>query len=682
MNAASPAPTSSQFPAAPYLLSAGQFRNNEFRNNPFSNNPFSNKACQSIMSDRPPPRADYPLVDPSSALATFAVGVIVVAALYFAREIFVPLALAILLSFALGPLVLLLRRWYFGRIPSVIAAVLLAFLVIFGVGSIIGSQLAHLAENLPAYQSNIKDKIDSLRGSATGSGIVGRASSMLRSFSSEIARTTPPADSKPAPPANQANQVSHAAKPPQPVPVEVHQPDPTALQIIQTIVGPLVQPLATTGIVIVFVVFFLLQREDIRDRFIRLAGAHDLQRTTEGLDDAARRLSRYLLAQTALNTSFGVLIGIGLWCIGVPNPLLWGVVAMLLRFVPYIGPVIAAIFPAALALAVDPGWSMLLWTGALFMVVEPVMGQVVEPFVYGHSTGLSAVAVVLAAAFWTWLWGPVGLLLSTPLTLCLVVLGRYVERLKFLDIILGNRPALTPQENFYQRMLANDPDEAARQAEDILKDKSLTEYYDEVAIGGLALAQLDVNRGVLEHQRRARIREAVLGVIDDLSDHVDETPGSPSTEEIPQPGTRKIVLCVAGRGSLDEAAAAMLGQLLGSRGIAARLVPSVAVSAENLFRLDVADVATVCLSYLEPGRFTNARYLVRRLRRGLPTVRIFVGFWTLGDDEGRQVEALHETGADLVVTSLGQAVEQVAAEIANPGRSTPPVHADARLMPA
>ncbi len=631
------------------------------------------------MSDRPPPRADYPLVDSSSALATFAVGVIVVAALYFAREIFVPLALAILLSFALGPLVLLLRRWHFGRIPSVIAAVLLAFLVIFGVGSIIGSQVAHLAENLPAYQSNIKDKINSLRGSATGSGIVGRASSMLRGLSSEIARTTPPADSKPAPPTTQA---SHAAKPPQPVPVEIHQPDPTAIQIIQTIIGPLVQPLATTGIVIVFVVFFLLQREDIRDRFIRLAGAHDLQRTTEGLDDAARRLSRYLLAQTALNTSFGVLIGIGLWCIGVPNPLLWGIVAMLLRFVPYIGPVIAAIFPAALALAVDPGWSMLLWTGALFMVVEPVMGQVVEPFVYGHSTGLSAVAVVVAAAFWTWLWGPVGLLLSTPLTLCLVVLGRYVERLKFLDIILGNRPALTPQENFYQRMLANDPDEAARQAEDILKDKSLTEYYDEVAIGGLALAQLDVNRGVLEHERRARIREAVLGVIDDLSDHVDDTPGSPSTEEITQTSTGKIVLCVAGRGSLDEAAAAMLGQLLGSRGIAVQLVPSVAVSAENLFRLDVADVDTVCLSYLEPGSFTNARYLVRRLRRGLPTVRIFVGFWTLGDNEGRQVEALRETGADLVVTSLRQAVEQIATEKGSSGRGTQPVHADAKLLPA
>ena len=396
-----PRPTFSLFPGSPCLLSGGQFRN---------------KAYQSIMADQQPPRAVYPLVNPGSALATLAVGVIVVAALYFAREIFVPLALAILLSFALGPLVLLLRRWHFGRIPSVIAAVLLAFLVIFGVGTVIGGQLARLADNLPEYQINITDKIDSLRGSAAGSGIVGRASGMIKDLSTEITKTLPPAESKPAPPTTKASRV---ARPP-PIPVEIHQPDSTALQIIEAIVGPLVQPLATTGIVVVFVVFFLLQREDIRDRFIRLAGAHDLQRTTVGLDDAARRLSRYLLAQTALNASFGVLIGGGLWCIGVPNPLLWGIVAMLLRFVPYIGPVIAAIFPAALALAVDPGWSMLLWTVALFVIVEPIMGQVIEPFVYGHSTGLSPVAVVMAAAFWTWLWGPVGLLLSTPLTLCLV----------------------------------------------------------------------------------------------------------------------------------------------------------------------------------------------------------------------------------------------------------------------
>jgi predicted PurR-regulated permease PerM len=602
-------------------------------------------------------------------LGTLAIGLIAIAALYFAREVFVPLALAVLLSFALGPLVALLRRWHFGRVPSVIAAVLLAFFVIFGVGSLIGGQLAHLAENLPQYQTNITDKIHSLRGSATGSGILGRASGILRDLSNEITKTTPPDDNKAL--SSSGGAAARGTKPQPPIPVEIHQPDPTALQIIQTIIGPLVQPLATTGIVIIFVVFFLLQREDLRDRFIRLAGARDLQRTTEGLDDAARRLSRYLLVQTAINASFGGLVGTGLWFIGIPNSVLWGILAMLLRFVPYIGPIIAAMFPATLAVAVDPGWSMLFWTCALFFTVEPILGQVVEPFLYGHSTGLSAVAVVVSAAFWTWLWGPVGLLLSTPLTLCLVVLGRHVERLEFLDIILGDQPALTLQENFYQRMLAGDPDEAARQAEDFLKERSLSTYYDEVAMGGLALAQLDVNRGVLEHERRVRIKEAVLEVIDDLSDHTSALSPLKDVEAVravtPRGHSQKtaeashgrIVMCVAGRGSLDEAAAAMLGQLLERQGIIARVVPSEAAATEHIFRLKVTDVEIVCLSYLEPGGFTSARYLVRRLRRRLPSVPIIVGFWTVSEDDAQQRDALKETGADLVVTSLRRAVELV-----------------------
>jgi predicted PurR-regulated permease PerM len=602
-------------------------------------------------------------------LGTLAIGLIAIAALYFAREVFVPLALAVLLSFALGPLVALLRRWHFGRVPSVIAAVLLAFFVIFGVGSLIGGQLAHLAENLPQYQTNITDKIHSLRGSATGSGILGRASGILRDLSNEITKTTPPDDNKAL--SSSGGAAARGTKPQPPIPVEIHQPDPTALQIIQTIIGPLVQPLATTGIVIIFVVFFLLQREDLRDRFIRLAGARDLQRTTEGLDDAARRLSRYLLVQTAINASFGGLVGTGLWFIGIPNSVLWGILAMLLRFVPYIGPIIAAMFPATLAVAVDPGWSMLFWTCALFFTVEPILGQVVEPFLYGHSTGLSAVAVVVSAAFWTWLWGPVGLLLSTPLTLCLVVLGRHVERLEFLDIILGDQPALTLQENFYQRMLAGDPDEAARQAEDFLKERSLSTYYDEVAMGGLALAQLDVNRGVLEHERRVRIKEAVLEVIDDLSDHTSALSPLKDVEAVravtPRGHSQKtaeashgrIVMCVAGRGSLDEAAAAMLGQLLERQGIIARVVPSEAAATEHIFRLEVTDVEMVCLSYLEPEGFTSARYLVRRLRRRLPSVPIIVGFWTVSEDDAQQRDALKETGADLVVTSLSRAVELV-----------------------
>jgi predicted PurR-regulated permease PerM len=479
-------------------------------------------------------RDDYPRLRPGSATNNLAAGVVVIAALYFARDVFVPLALALLLSFALGPLVMLLRKWRFGRMPSVIAAVVLAFILIFGLGSVIGSQLAHLAENLPQYQSNVAEKIHSLQGSTTGRGIMGRASAMLKRLSDEIARK-PPAVTPRAPVA-----VPSAARPasqPVPIPVEIHQPEPTALQVLQTIIGPLLQPLATTGLVIVFVVFFLLQREDLRDRFIRLAGAHDLQKTTKGLDDAARRLSRYLLMNLAINATFGILIGAGLWVIGIPNPVLWGILAMLLRFVPYIGPIIAAVFPALLALAIDPGWTMLVWTLCLFLVVEPLMGQVLEPLLYGHSTGLSAVAIVVSAAFWTWLWGPVGLLLSTPLTLCLVVLGRHVERLEFLAILLGDQPALTLEENFYQRVLANDPDEAAHQAELYFKTKPLAEYYDEVAIRGLALAQLDVNRGVLEHARRVQIKEAVLGLIDDLSDHSDAPPAPAADADADMPGS-------------------------------------------------------------------------------------------------------------------------------------------------
>jgi predicted PurR-regulated permease PerM len=616
------------------------------------------------------PREAYPVLRQSSTMSNLAVGVFVIAALYFAREVFVPLALALLLSFALGPLVMFLRRWHVGRMPSVIAAVLLAFVLIFSLGSVIGNQLAHLAENLPQYQTNVAQKIHSLQGSATGGGVVGRASAMLKRLSDEITHSTPAAATR-APVAVPA--APRSSTQPAPIPVEIHQPDLTAFEVLQTIIGPLLQPLATTGIVIVFVVFFLLQREDLRDRFIRLAGAHDLQKTTKALDDAAQRLSRYLLMQLAINATFGILIGTGLWLIGIPNPVLWGILAMLLRFVPYIGPIIAAIFPAALALAIDPGWSMLVWTACLFLVVEPLMGQAVEPLLYGHSTGLSAVAIVVAAAFWTWLWGPIGLLLSTPLTLCLVVLGRHVERLEFLAIILGDQPALTLEENFYQRVLANDPDEAAHQAEVYLKSKPLAEYYDEVAIRGLALAQLDVNRGVLEHVRRVQIKEAIFGLIDDLSDHLDSPPvaeadaaggdaATPPPPSAPLPADdRRRVLCIAGRGSLDEAAAAMLAQLLGRQGIQASVVSSDAVAPVAVSSLEAANVEIVCLSYLEPGGFTNARYLVRRLRRKLPRVRILVGLWTLNDEDARQRDALRETGADLIVTSLRQAVEQIRA---------------------
>jgi predicted PurR-regulated permease PerM len=618
--------------------------------------------------------------NPSSILGPMAIGIIVIAALYFGREVFVPLALAILLSFALGPLVLLLRRAHFGRILSVAASVVLAFAVIFGMGAIIGGQLTGLAENLPTYQYNITEKIASIRRATAEGGLVQRASTMLNVLRNEVSKTPTTADggSAASTPRTSDHRVARITPPapvdqrPPPIRVEIDQPDPVPLQLMQNVVEPLLQPLTTTGIVVVFVVFFLLKREDLRDRFIRLAGARDLRRTTEALDDATNRLSRYLLIQSAINSGFGVLVGLGLWAIGVPNPILWGVLAMLLRFVPYIGSVIAAAFPAALAVAVDPGWSMLLWTLALFLVAEPITGQLIEPWLYGRNTGISAVAIVIAAVFWTWLWGPIGLLLSTPLTVCLVVLGRHVERLGFLDIVLGDRPALAPEEGFYQRVLAGDPDEAAYQAEEFLKSRPLSAYYDEVAIKGLALAQLDMNRGGLNHERRVQIKEAVDGIIDDLSDHDDISPtvaqNAETVAELP-PGSEdevasgwreKAVMCVAGRGLFDEASAAMLVQLLGKHGIGARVVPCEAVSPAAIFRLDVAGVEMAVLCYMEAGGFSNARYLVRRLRRKLPQARVVIGFWTLGEEETRHREALAATGADGIVTSLRQAVDQVA----------------------
>jgi hypothetical protein len=316
---------------------------------------------------------------------------------------------------------------------------------------------------------------------------------------------------------------------------------------------------------------------------------------------------------------------------------------------------------------------MLFWVVGLFVVAEGIAGQVVEPWLYGQSTGLSGVAVVVAAAFWTLLWGPIGLLLSTPLTMCLVVLGRHVEHLQFLEVLLGDRPPLAPEESSYQRMLADDPDEAAHQAEAFLKDKPLSVYYDEVAIRGLALAQLDVNRGALDHAHRVRVKEAVEWVIDDLSDHDEASAPTPeeganevaalpsvlSPEEL-APGWRETaVLCVAGRGSLDEAAAAMLAQLLEKHGVGARVVPSEAVSVANVGRLDVTGVQMACLSYLEPGNFINPRYLVRRLRRRLPQATILAGFWTLTAQEAEERGAPAATRADRVVTSLRLAVEHV-----------------------
>src|ERR1700730_12239880 len=547
-----------------------------------------------------------------SAVATAILAAMIIAMLYFGREIFVPIALAILLSFVLAPLVAILQRIRVPRGLAVVSVVMLAFALIFATGSLLATQLTQLAGDLPRYQSTISEKIQSFRDTKAGRGTLERASDMLKDLGKELDKPRDAASS---------SIVPNAPGPQTPVPVEVRHPDPGALESLRTLISPLVHPLATTGIIIIFVIFILLQREDLRNRVIRLAGSYDLQRTTAALDDAAGRLSRLFLTQLILNGAFGAVIGMGLWVIGVPSAILWGILAAVLRFVPYIGAVIAAAFPLALAVAVDPGWSMLLWTLALFLVVEPVVGHVIEPMVYGRSTGLSPVAVVASATFWTALWGPIGLGLATPLTVCLVVLGRHVERLEFLDVMFGDRPALSPPEIFYQRMLAGDPTEASEKAEEFLKERSLASYYDEVALKGLQLAQADADRGALAQERLAKIRDAVGEFVSNLSDHEDRPPVKINSttdaealsavesvdERLGQEDLRVLgkgelppdwqgeypVLCVAGRSLIDEAAAIMLGHLSTSHGLASRVEAAEALSTTNVFRLDTTGGAIV-----------------------------------------------------------------------------------------
>jgi predicted PurR-regulated permease PerM len=367
-----------------------------------------------------PPRVPAADIPGLQALLAVVVGVVAVAALYFGREILVPITLAVLLSFVLAPVVDLLRRLWLGRVPAVLLAVLLALGAILFVGGLIGAQVAGLARDAPSYAATIERKVSAVRAYTVGrftEAMDGVGRELGRTAGGGGADTAPAAPRTPAPPAGDE---------PRPLPVEVRQPDASPLELAERVLSPILHPLATTGIVLVVAVFVLLQREDLRDRLIRLAGATDLHRTTTALDDAARRLSRYFLFQLGLNTAFGCIIAVGLFFIGVPSPVLWGILAALMRFVPYIGAFLGAALPLALAAAVDPGWSMAVWTAALFLVTEPLMGHVVEPSVYGHSTGLSPVSVIVAAIFWGWLWGPVGLILSTPLTLCLVVLGRHV----------------------------------------------------------------------------------------------------------------------------------------------------------------------------------------------------------------------------------------------------------------
>jgi len=622
------------------------------------------------MADPAPAPPPPPALPPAGSPILTAGGVVLaIAGLYFGQDIFVPFALAILLSFALAPLVNWLRRWRLPRIAAVLVAVTLAFILIAGIAFVVGRQLVQLANNLPTYQTTITEKIRSLQASAPGGGIVDKVTSTLQDVGKEISGEKAPGNA-PAPTPGPGLGSGPAQEP---VTVRLEAPKAKPLEIIQTVVGPLLAPLATAGLVVIFVIFVLLEREDLRDRFIKLAGAGDLQKSTQAINDAAARVSRYLLMQLVVNLTYGIPIGIALYFIGVPNALLWGLLAAVLRFVPYLGPFLAALFPIALAIAVDPGWTMLFWVVGLFLVAELVSNNVIEPWLYGSSTGLSSLAIIMAAIFWTSLWGPVGLFLATPLTVCLVVIGRYVPQLEFLGVLLGSDPVLAPEERLYQRLLAGNLEEAVEMAEDYVDEHSSRELYDNVAIPALRLAENDRQRSTTDTNYRRLVADTAIFVVREVEDHIREKAASSDDAEADErsaPSTREVrpssVLCVAGRTELDRAAAEMMAQVLAEQGVGARVLPPIAVSQGALGQLDLQGVDVVCLSYLHPQPQVYARYICRRLRRRAPHIKLVVCCWNLAPGTGQSDDLKKQMAADAVFASLAACVEQVSEWVCRP----------------
>lgn len=622
------------------------------------------------------------------ALASMA---IVVAALHFADEVLIPLALAGLLSFLLAPLVERLEKWKAGRVPAVVAVVLLAFTILGGIGWLAVYQLKDLIEKLPSHTVNIEKRLRDLRRSLPLPGeavnqVLRRAGEAMNaptvadSSSSEegISSTTKPAQgteddqkkkdaTKDGPTPSSPWLLSSEGRP---IFVRVVEGPPALFKQLISGLAPFLDPLGKAGIVTVLAIFILLKREDLRNRVIRLAGNGRLSGPTQAMNDAANRISRYLLMQSSINGGFGILVGVGLYFLGVESWALWGFLCGALRFLPYIGLWLGAIPPLLLLLVTSDDWTRPLLAMALFGGLELVTYLVVEPWFYRLSAGVSAFAILLAAVFWTWVWGPIGLLLATPLTVCLVVMGKHIPQLSFLSVLLGDEEPLHPHEQYYQRLLADDPEDATAVVEDFLKTRSKVELHDSILAPALVLAAQDWREGALSDQKRSDLFEAMENLVEAV--HEDwKPPASPEVMAgMALPGdapaaalseARRRIVCLAAHNRADEVAAKMLSSILEEAGYASDVLSGDLLVGELIEKTAASNAEAACVVALQGAGRQHARVLSKRLRAQLPQLKTVILTWGGLTEAPPHRDARMAAAADAVVKTAAEMLERLKA---------------------
>ncbi len=579
-----------------------------------------------------------PVKRPTSAesLATISnvvLSAFIVLTLYFGRVLLVPLALSALLTFMLAPLVTLLQRWL-GRIGAVLMVVMMMFAATGAVGWVLTRQTIDLAGQLPGYKENIQVKLRSFQ--ITSKGPLSKISETLEDLKKDL-----PGGSQPRTDSTRASAEKAMA-------VEIVDGKDQRLEFMQVVLAPVFGPLGTAALVLLLLIFMLMQREEMRNRMIRLIGQGRMSTTAHAMDDAGARVSKYLLMQLVVNMTYGIAVAIGLYFIGVPNAILWGALAAVLRFIPYVGPWIAAAFPILLSLASSPGWMDPLLTMALFIVLELLSNNVMEPWLYGSSTGVTPIALIVSALVWTWLWGPVGLVLSTPLTVCLVVMGRHIPKLAFLSILLSDDEALTPAEDCYQRLLRAGEHDEMELVDNYLKTSPMSELFDSVLMPVVAAAGTDHRLGFLDEGQLEFVERGLSDLVDAVS------PDIPAADE-----GGFGVCCVPARAHRDQLAGDMLVRLLWQHGLSAQSAAAAMPLGELVAWVRKAKAEVVCISVVAPSTIIHARYLCAKFRAICPSLKIVVGLWGRPDLTPENTAALKESGADEIVASLAEAIERL-----------------------